>query len=138
MSTIRKEVTIDAPASVVWDYLTDSEKVAEWLMPNDFQAKVGKRFTFRCEPTEDWDGIVYCEVKELVPLQKLTLSWTTDQFQIETEVSITLHESKGKTKVALVHSGWDKLPPDKDFLFDNYDQGWKGYIEENLKESIEN
>ena len=46
----------------IWRTLTTGELVARWLMPNDFVASVGHRFTFRTRPMGDWDGIVSCEV----------------------------------------------------------------------------
>ena len=52
-SAARRAIRIDydfpyAPEKV-WRCLTDSELLARWLMPNDFHAEVGHRFTFRTE-----------------------------------------------------------------------------------------
>jgi len=44
MKIIKKEIVIDAPVAKVWKHLTDPEKIAGWLMPNDFEAVVGKHF----------------------------------------------------------------------------------------------
>src|SRR5262249_11387378 len=60
---------------IVWKALTSAELVARWLLPNDFAAEVGRRFTFRTRPMGDWDGVVRCEVLEVVSQRKLVYSW---------------------------------------------------------------
>ena len=59
----------------IWRTLTTGELVARWLMPNDFVASVGHRFTFRTRPMGDWDGIVSCEVLACDPPKLLRYSW---------------------------------------------------------------
>ena len=34
----------------LWSALTDSNKLAKWIMENDFKPVVGHRFQFRTEP----------------------------------------------------------------------------------------
>lgn len=136
---IKKEIIINAPLETVWDYLIDRDKIAAWLMENNFEPKVGREFTFYCQGNdkEIGEGFIYCEVKEIVPFKKIVYSWTSGQLEIETLVTITLKKVNDKTRVTLIHSGWDQLPPDKDYLFDNYDSGWEGYIMQKLKEALE-
>jgi uncharacterized protein YndB with AHSA1/START domain len=43
---------------------------------------------------------------------------------VETIVTITLKEEKGRTRLTLEHSGWDALPPSEQGIADNFDQGW--------------
>ena len=49
-----REVLLSAiypqPPRDVWRTLTDRDLLAQWLMPNDFEARVGHRFTFRTDP----------------------------------------------------------------------------------------
>ena len=45
----------------VWRALTTAEIIGKWLMPNDFEPVVGKRFTFTTRPIGAWDGVVQCE-----------------------------------------------------------------------------
>jgi uncharacterized protein YndB with AHSA1/START domain len=49
----------------VWDALTNSDKLAKWVMDNDFKPIVGHRFQFQREPVEGWDGTIHCEVLEV-------------------------------------------------------------------------
>ena len=41
-SEIVKEILIDAPVAKVWLHLTDPKRIAGWLMPNDFELRVGR------------------------------------------------------------------------------------------------
>lgn len=41
--SIRREVLISQPCEQVWRALTDSDSLAEWLYPNDFEPRVGLR-----------------------------------------------------------------------------------------------
>src|SRR5436309_15744791 len=63
------------PPEKVWKALTSAELISRWLMPNDFEPVVGKRFTFKTRPMGDWDGVVHCQVLEVVPLRRLVYSW---------------------------------------------------------------
>jgi uncharacterized protein YndB with AHSA1/START domain len=45
------------PIEKVWAAITDPAALAQWLMVNDFEPRIGKRFTLRAEPTAEC-GIV--------------------------------------------------------------------------------
>jgi len=61
----------------LWVALTDSSKLAKWVMPNDFKPIVGYRFQFRNQPNEYWDGIVDGEVLVVDPPNRLSYTWGT-------------------------------------------------------------
>jgi uncharacterized protein YndB with AHSA1/START domain len=73
--SIERSVVYDHPVERVWRALTDRDALAQWLMPNDFEPRVGHRFQFRTEPQPGFDGIVYCEVIELEPPRTLAITW---------------------------------------------------------------
>src|SRR5580700_2507422 len=60
-SVVVERVFAHAPAKV-WRALTESPLIAQWLMKNDFELTVGKRFQLRSEPVPNWDGVIDCEV----------------------------------------------------------------------------
>jgi uncharacterized protein YndB with AHSA1/START domain len=117
----------------VWQALTSAELIGRWLMPNDFAAEVGRRFTFRTRPMGDWDGVVQCEVLELVPQRKLVYSWkggssrnTAYGSALDTVVTWTLTPAAGGTHLRMVHAGFRS--PENDFAFDAMSPGWTGIL----------
>ncbi|HEU4608610.1 MAG TPA: SRPBCC domain-containing protein, partial [Chitinophagaceae bacterium] len=76
---IRHQFLYAHPKETVWEYLTNAELLAQWLMRNDFQPVVGHEFQFRTKPIPalDFDGINYCKVLEVVPFQTLSYTWNT-------------------------------------------------------------
>jgi len=125
MKIIKGEIVIEAPVSKVWEHITDPQKIADWLMPNDFEATVGKKFFLDC-PHE---GIISCVVKEVVPNEKLVYSFQSKTPKADTLVTITLAQEGKATRVTLVHSGWDALPSAEQDQADNYGGGWGSGLE---------
>ena len=125
MKIIRKEILIDAPAAKVWEHITDPKRIAGWLMPNDFAAKLGQAFYLDC----DQQGRILCVVKEIVPQKKLVYSFESRVTKVETLVTITLAPEGKGTRVTLVHSGWDALPPDERGIADGFSDGWGKALE---------
>ncbi|MCD1257635.1 SRPBCC domain-containing protein [Paenibacillus athensensis] len=88
-----------------WSALTDSGKLAKWIMANDFKPVVGHRFQFRTEPTEWWDGVVSGEV--LVVEEPNRLSYTFASGGEEHTVTWTLQETgDGKINLHLEQTGF--------------------------------
>jgi uncharacterized protein YndB with AHSA1/START domain len=131
MKIIKKEIVIEAPAPKVWEHITDQKKLTGWLMPNDFEAAVGRKFYLECEHS----GKMSCVVKEIVPNRKLVYSFQPKTFSVETLVTITLATEGRATRLTLVHSGWEALPPSEQGAADNYDNGWAPLLE-NLKKQL--
>jgi len=95
-------------------------------MKSDFQPVVGHKFRFTFEPKENsrYEGIVYCEVLEVIPFTKLSYSWngsTNDQKRkFSSVVMWTLVPKENGTELQLQHSGLTFL---EDIL--NHTNGWK-------------
>src|SRR3954465_7837136 len=96
---------------IVWDALTNPEQLKEWLMENDFQPVVGHKFRFNTKPKIKigFDGIVYCEVLELIPIQRLVYSWKggpgDGRMTLDSLVIWTLKPVNGGTELTLEHKG---------------------------------
>ncbi|MGA8480457.1 MAG: SRPBCC domain-containing protein [Chthoniobacterales bacterium] len=132
MKIISKEITIKAPVEKVWKHLTDPQKIATWFLPTDFEPKVGKSFTLRCED----QGTVECIVREVVPNEKLVYSFKPLAANVETLVSFVLSQLGEETKLVLTHSGWEALPPEQEDVFQSSEQGW-GHFLTRLVEALE-
>ena len=125
MRIIKKEIVINAPVAMVWEHVTDSKKIAGWLMPNDFEARVGGEFWLECG---DGHGKISAVVREIVPGQKLVYTFKSDDTKVETLVTITLAKEGKGTRLTLIHSGWDALPPGEQGIADKFDGGWGGFL----------
>lgn len=92
------------PVERVWRAVTESEAIAAWLMPNDFEPVVGRKFQFRTKPQGGWDGIVDCEVLRVDPPRELAYSWKGDA--LDTVLTISLEPIASGTRLRLAHSGF--------------------------------
>ena len=69
------EVFPHAPETI-WKTLTSGELIGRWMMaPTGFEPVEGKHFTFQTRPAGAWDGIIHCQVLEVVPNKRLAYAW---------------------------------------------------------------
>jgi uncharacterized protein YndB with AHSA1/START domain len=128
--SIEIEVVYPHPPERVWHALTDSQALAEWLMPNDFRPEVGHRFQFRVKPQLGWRGIVDCEAREVTPPRRLSYSWQGDPKYRVTAVTWTLEPVEGGTRLRLEHTDFRGLGG---FLLRRLlGSGWKGMLRQSL------
>lgn len=106
---IRKTVTYDHPPARVWEALTRADALAAWLMPNDFEPRVGHRFTFRTDPAPGFDGIVHCEVLALDPPARMVWSWRGGN--IDTVVTFELEPAGRGTRLRFEQRGFEGVGP---------------------------
>jgi uncharacterized protein YndB with AHSA1/START domain len=92
------------PIEKVWSALTDSNKLAKWVMENDFKPVVGHRFQFRTQPTEWWNGIIDSEVLVVDAPNRLSYTWVSGGEK--TTVTWTLQDlGGGKVNLHLEQDG---------------------------------
>ena len=63
------------PPAKIWRALTEGSLIKEWLLENDFEPVVGRRFNFRTTPMPQWNGVVDCEVLMVEPNHRLSYTW---------------------------------------------------------------
>jgi uncharacterized protein YndB with AHSA1/START domain len=133
---IRTDTFLPFPPEKVWNALTDPELLATWLMPNDFAARVGHRFTFRTHPVpaQGFDGIVHCEVLELVRPERLRISWAGGG--IDTTVTWELLSQDLGTRLILTHEGFDDRDPRQQETRRILGGGWSGHLVRRLEEAL--
>ncbi|MGO3805781.1 MAG: SRPBCC family protein [Sphingobacterium sp.] len=109
---IKHQWIYEQSSEEIWKYLTESELIALWLMPNNFKAVVGYEFEFWTNPIPalELNGVFYCKVLEVVPLKKLVYSWkggpSEEITTLDTLVEWTLEEQENGTLLNLRHSGF--------------------------------
>jgi uncharacterized protein YndB with AHSA1/START domain len=121
---IEHEQTYPYPPERVWRALTEPAELAVWLMPTDFTARPGSRFTFDARPGL---GIIEGEVLEAQPPRLLRCRWS-GVFG-DTVVTFTLTPVGEGTRLRVEHAGWaaEGLPHR-----DGFDAGWHGKLAKDL------
>ena len=110
----------------IWRALTTSDLIGQWLMSNDFEPVVGRRFNFRATPQGGWNGVTDCQVLEVEPARRLVYSWNASGDQaadgVKTIVTWTLTPADGgATHVRMEQSGF--RPQDEPF-YSGAGYGW--------------
>jgi uncharacterized protein YndB with AHSA1/START domain len=136
-SDIRTDAFLPHPPEKVWRALTDPELLAAWLMPNDFVARVGHRFTFRTQPVpaQGFDGVVHCEVLSLEPPELLRISWLGGR-GLDTVVTWRLVPEGRGTRLFLSHEGFDETDPQQQATRRILGGGWRGHLARRLEETL--
>ena len=118
----------------LWKTLTDGDLMARWMMaPTGFEPVPGKRFTYQTRAAGEWDGVIHCQVLEVVPNERFTYAWvggheSNDGYgsKLETIVTWTLTRAANGTRLRLVHSGF--VLPKNDTAYQNMSDGWKKVV----------
>ncbi len=119
----------------IWKTLTDGELMGRWLgmTPTGFEPVKGKRFTYQTTAAGAWDGVIHCEVLEVIPNQRLAYSWRGGHdanagygSRLDTVVTFTLSKAENGTRLRLVHSGF--VLPQNEIAFTNMGGGWKKVV----------
>lgn len=133
---IRTDMFLAHPPEQVWRALTDRELLATWLMPNDFEPRVGHRFAFQTEPVpaQGFDGVVHCEVLELVEPERLRISWSGGN--LDTTVTWSLVPEGRGTRLFLTHEGFDGDDPGQQATRRILEGGWTGHLARRLGDCL--
>jgi uncharacterized protein YndB with AHSA1/START domain len=128
------QVFSHAPETL-WKALTNNALMGRWIqMPSTgFEPVKGKSFTLQTTPAGAWDGIIHCQVLEVIPNERLAYAWKGGHesnagygSRLDTVVTFTLSRVAEGTRVRLVHSGF-VLPKNKT-TFNNLSDGWKKVV----------
>ncbi len=134
--TIETDTFLPHAPERVWQALTNQDLLAQWLMPNDFEPRVGHHFTFTTNPVpgHSFDGTVHCEVLELVPGERLKISWRSGQ--LDTTVTWRLAEEGTGTRLFLTHAGFDETNPAQAATRKLLGGGWQGHLRRRLEQAL--
>ncbi len=94
------------PPDAVWRALTDPAALATWMMPNDFEPQVGRRFSFKREATPpNTRGTIECEVLAIEPPARMVWSWLSTDEGAPNRVEFRLEPVTGGTRLILTYTG---------------------------------
>jgi uncharacterized protein YndB with AHSA1/START domain len=115
------------PPEKLWRALTEGALLAEWMMTNDFEPVVGRKFQFRAEPKPTWNGVVDCEVLIVDPPRRLSYSWGVGGAEsgLQWVVLWTLTAAEGGTHVRMEQSGFRS---DQQGAYQGAKYGWQKFI----------
>ena len=129
-----EQVFSHAPETI-WKALTTNELIGRWIQmaSTGFEPVKGRRFTLQTTPAGEWDGIIHCQVLEVIPNERLTYAWKGGHetnvgygSRLDTVVTFTLSKVAEGTRVRLVHSGF--VLPKNETAFKNMGEGWKEFV----------
>ncbi|WP_214072151.1 SRPBCC domain-containing protein [Mucilaginibacter sp. dw_454] len=128
---IQHQFSFPNPPEVVWEYLTDANLIAKWLMPGNFLPIVGHEFKLSAPvmPEMGFDGNIYCKVLVVEPFSSLCYSWKFgpgDGTSTTSVVNWTLTSKDGGTDLLLVHCGFEG----QNFIdmFNSMNEGWPKHV----------
>jgi uncharacterized protein YndB with AHSA1/START domain len=104
---------------LVWKILTTPELMGRWLgmTPSGFEAVTGRRFTYQTTAAGSWDGVIHCQVLEVIPYERLVYEWRGGD---------DANVGYGSRLDTLVHSGF--VTPRNDSALENMSKGWPKVI----------
>lgn len=141
LTTIRVDQFFPHPVERVWHVLTTPELMERWLMPNDFAARLGHRFTLQAVPIGpvDFSGVVACEVLELRPPRRLMISWrdANGGSSLDSTVAWTLQPEGRGTRLLLEHAGFDPDDPTHQFSRRVMNGGWRSHVLRRFTETLD-
>lgn len=136
MTSIESDEFLPHRPALVWSALTDPELLGRWLMANDFEARVGHRFTFRTDPVpaQGFTGVIECEVLRVDPPRELAISWASAH--LDTTVTWRLVPEGDGTRLFLTHDGFDESDPRQALTMKILGGGWRGHLVGRMRELL--
>jgi uncharacterized protein YndB with AHSA1/START domain len=136
-ASITQELYLPHSPERVWQALADSGQIAKWLMPNDFEPRLGHHFTFRTTPMPalNFDGVCHCEVSELEPPHLLAYTWVGGS--LRTLVTYRLVREGDGTHLYFEHSGFDLADPLQAASYRGMSGGWGPNLERRLRRVVD-
>jgi uncharacterized protein YndB with AHSA1/START domain len=116
--TVVVEREIPYAPEKVWRALTQPHLIEEWLMKNDFEPVVDRKFNL----TGDW-GAVDCQVLKIQPHKSLSYSWAAHG--LESVVTWTLTPTSKGTNLRMEQSGFR---PDQEQAYRGAKMGWGNFF----------
>lgn len=112
---IEVEQSYPQSPSAVWRALTEPSLLAQWWAEGDVRPEVGHRFEL---DMGQW-GMQPCEVLAVEPERlfkyRFTENWT---------LTWRLFDEGGRTRLVLLHEGFDLSRPQDRFAIENMGKGW--------------
>ncbi len=103
MKQVKLNIFYPHPPEKVWQALTDYRVLNIWMMPNDFQARLGHKFKFESNSLTGIKTIIHCEVVELEKPKRLAYTWQDEMTSEPSLVTWILNPVEDGTQLQLQH-----------------------------------
>lgn len=123
------------PPAQVWRILVDPDRLAKWLMPNDFKPVVGHQFTFQTKPMPalHFAGTIHCEVLAIEPERLLRITWADRGGNgLDSVVTWRLEPEGRGTRMLMEHSGFDLTSPFQQVAHRTMGSGWRSSVVQSM------
>jgi len=127
------EAVYPHPIEKVWRAITDRKAIEQWLMPSDFEPRVGHKFQFTAKPQPGWDGHTYCEVLECEPPRRLAYTWKGGP--IDTVLTFDLKPVPEGTRLQLAHTGF--TGEQAVMVAEILSKGWNGIVNARIPAALD-
>lgn len=129
-TTITKSAFLKVSRETVWAFLTERDKLAQWFFAADADLAPGQDFVMS-QPGETGEAAIRCwgTVLEMERPSKLVYSFTIKPMNgVMSNVTWTLEEALGGTRLSLEHTGIEKVGEAALGLLTGLDSGWDRHI----------
>jgi len=132
------EKTIQAPASTIWEAMTNRDQMKQWYFDiESFKPEVGFEFSFTGED-KGVKFVHYYKITEVIPGKKLAYSWRYRDFPGMSHVSFELFPEGESTKVRITHEGLETFPKNNSsFGVASFTAGWEYILGTSLRNFVE-
>lgn len=128
---IIREISVPATIDHVWEFITDQNKMKQWLQADEFIIDIleGGKIVIPLS----FDGKKYWifgEIGLILPKTKFVFTWNEKDpsgatWFTNTMVTLNLEEVEFGTQLTLVHDGFNYLPPEiQEEVFQRYTSFW--------------
>lgn len=104
---MRKQIELNIfyphPPERVWKALIDRSALNIWMMPNNFEPRMGHKFQFKSNSLPGLETTIYCEVIELDEPKSLAYTWQDSKTSEPSLVIWTLTPVRDGTQLELRH-----------------------------------
>ena len=136
------EVEYAHPVESVWSALTDPERMGLWIMNfdndvgemrTDFSPVVGASYRMDARQGRGWRGYVVGKVLEVVPRERLAITWAHSPYQDANpaRIEFTLAATAKGTRLRMMQTGFPGVKGW--FVMKGAQLGWRKMLNDSLR-----
>jgi uncharacterized protein YndB with AHSA1/START domain len=132
------EQKFDASSEIVWDAITNIERMRNWYFENipDFHTTVGFKTQFNIT-NGNKNFLHRWNVTEVIPHKKIKYEWTFEEYNGKSTTSFELFEKNNSTLLRLTVEVLEDFPDNvEEFRRESCIAGWNYFINGRLKEFL--